>query len=211
MTIVDSVLDEHYRCDEKSLAMRFAGLLNREARDLAAAGADVVQFDEPCFNVYLDKVRAWGIEALEAALDGLACTTAIHICYSYGIPRVLAWKKANTEWDQYAVTLPLLAKSRVRQVSVECAASGVDVALLAAAGGKDVLLGVIDVGTEEVESPELVAARIKKALPYVGPESLYPCTDCGLVPRSRQAARRKLRALVEGARLVRRELEAARR
>lgn len=211
MTIVDSVLDEYYRSDEKSLAMRFAALLNAEARDLAAGGADVLQLDEPCFNIYLDKVQAWGIEALERAIEGVSCATAIHICYSYGIPRVLAWKKQNVEWEQYAVTLPLLARTGINQVSVECAASGVDVAMLAEARGKDVLLGVIDVGTEEVESPELVATRIRKALPYVAPERLFPCTDCGLVPRSRQAARGKLKALAEGARLVRRELEAAKR
>lgn len=206
MTIVDTTLDEHYRGDEESLAMRFAGLLNAEARALAAAGADVIQFDEPCFSIYLDKVKTWGIRALEAAIAGVTCTTAIHICYSYGIPRVLAWKKQNTEWGQYGVTLPLLRETRIGQISVECAASGVDVAVLEEARGKDVLLGVIDVGTEEVESPELVATRIRKALPYVEPGRLFPCTDCGLVPRSRQAARAKLRALVEGARVVRREL-----
>ena len=206
MTIVDTTLDEHYRGDEESLAMRFAGLLNAEARALAAAGADVIQFDEPCFSIYLDKVKGWGIRALEAAIAGVTCTTAVHICYSYGIPRVLAWKKQNTEWGQYGVTLPLLRETRIDQISVECAASGVDVAVLEEARGKDVLLGVIDVGTEEVESPELVATRIRKALPYVEPGRLFPCTDCGLVPRSRQAARAKLRALVEGARVVRREL-----
>ena len=206
MTMVDTTLDEHYGQDEESLAMRFAALLNAEARDLAVAGAAVIQFDEPCFNIYLDKVKAWGIRALEAAIEGVSCTTAIHICYSYGIPRVLAWKKANTEWGQYAVTLPLLRETRIDQISVECAASGVDVALLAEARGKDILLGVIDVGTEEVESPALVAERIRKALPHVEPGRLFPCTDCGLVPRSRQAARAKLRALVEGAQMVRREL-----
>ncbi|PYM49892.1 MAG: methionine synthase [Candidatus Rokuibacteriota bacterium] len=208
MTMVDTTLDEHYGQDEESLAMRLAALLNAEARDLAAAGAAVIQFDEPCFNIYLDKVKAWGIRALEAAIEGVSCTTAIHICYSYGIPRVLAWKKANTEWGQYAVTLPLLRETRIDQISVECAASGVDVALLAEARGKDILLGVIDVGTEEVESPALVAERIRKALPHVEPGRLFPCTDCGLVPRSRQAARAKLRALVEGAQMVRRELGA---
>jgi 5-methyltetrahydropteroyltriglutamate--homocysteine methyltransferase len=206
MTLVDTTLDEHYRSDEESLALRFAALLNAEARALAAAGADVIQFDEPCFNIYLDKVKAWGLRALEAAIEGVTCTTAIHICYSYGIPRVLAWKKRNTEWGQYAVTLPLLSESRINQVSVECAASGVDVALLAGVRGKDVLLGVIDVGTEEIESPALVAERIRKALPYVEPGRLFPCTDCGLVPRTRQTARAKLHALVEGSRLVRREL-----
>ncbi len=208
MTMVDTTLDEHYGQDEESLAMRFAALLNAEARDLAAAGAAVIQFDEPCFNIYLDKVKAWGIRALEAAIEGVSCTTAIHICYSYGIPRVLAWKKANTEWGQYAVTLPLLRETRIDQISVECAASGVDVALLAEARGKDILLGVIDVGTEEVESSDLVAERIRKALSYVDPGRLFPCTDCGLVPRSRESARAKLRALVEGAQMVRRELGA---
>lgn len=206
MTLVDTTLDEHYRCDEERLAMRFAALLNSEARALAAAGADVVQFDEPCFNIYLDKVKAWGIRALEAAIEGVQCTTAVHICYSYGIPRVLAWKRKNSEWGQYGVTLPLLRETRIDQISVECAASKVDVAVLEGARGKDVLLGVIDVGTEDVESPGLVADRIKKALPYVDPGHLFPCTDCGMVPRSRQAARAKLRALAAGAELVRREL-----
>jgi 5-methyltetrahydropteroyltriglutamate--homocysteine methyltransferase len=208
VTLVDTTLDEHYRGDEETLAMRFAALLNAEARDLAAAGADVIQFDEPCFNIYLDKVKAWGIRALEAAIEGVTCKTAIHICYSYGIPRVLAWKRRNTEWGQYAVTLPLLRETRVDQIGVECAASGVDVAVLGEARGKDVLLGVIDVGTDEVEPPALVAERIRKALPYVDPGRMYPCTDCGLVPRRRQAALAKLRALVEGAQLVRRELGA---
>ncbi|HMB32908.1 MAG TPA: methionine synthase, partial [Methylomirabilota bacterium] len=206
MTMVDTTLDEHYRCDEETLAMHFAGVLNAEARALAAVGADVVQFDEPCFNIYLDKVKAWGIRALEAAITGVNCTTTIHICYSYGIPRVLAWKKQNTEWGQYGVTLPLLRETRINQISVECAASGVDVAVLEGAQGKDILLGVIDVGTEEVETPALVASRIRKALPYVDPGRLFPCTDCGLVPRTRGAARAKLSALVEGTRIIRREL-----
>jgi 5-methyltetrahydropteroyltriglutamate--homocysteine methyltransferase len=210
MTIVDSTLDEYHRQDEQTLAMRWAELLNAEARDLADAGADVIQLDEPCFNIYLDKVERWGVEALERALDGVPCTTAVHICYSYGIPRVLEWKARNTDWGQYGATLPLLRRSRVRQISIECAASRVDVAVLAEAGDKDVLLGVIDVGTETVETPELVAARIRAALPYVPPDRLYPCTDCGLVPRSRAAARGKLRALAAGAALVRRELLTAR-
>ena len=206
MTMVDTTLDEYYGCDEETLAMRFAGALNAEVRALAAAGADVIQFDEPCFNIYLDKVKAWGILALETAIAGVTCTTTIHICYSYGIPRVLAWKKQNTEWGQYAVTLPLLRETRIDQISVECAASGVDAAVLEGARGKDLLVGVIDVGTDEVETPELVASRIRKALPYVDPARLYPCTDCGLVPRTRAAARGKLAALVEGTRIVRREL-----
>jgi 5-methyltetrahydropteroyltriglutamate--homocysteine methyltransferase len=206
MTTIDSLLDEHYHTDEQTLAMRFAVLLNAEARLLAEAGADVVQFDEPCFNIYLDKVQAWGIEALERCVDGVAATTAVHICYGYGVPGVLAWKTKNQEWGHYGVTLPLLAQSHVDQVSVETAASGVDVSVLGELKGKDVLVGVIDVGTEEIETPELVAERIRRALPYVPAERLYPCTDCGLVPRSRAAASGKLQALAAGAALVRAEL-----
>src|SRR5215813_7170527 len=206
MTLVDSTVDEYYREDAKTLAFRWATLLNAEARDLAAAGASVIQFDEPCFTAFPHEVEAWGMEALEAAAAGVSCKTAVHICYSYGIPAVLEWKARNTNWDQYTAILPLLAKSSIRQVSVECAASKVDVSVLAAAGDLDVLLGVIDVGTETVETPEEVAARIRAALPYVAPERLFPCTDCGLVPRSRGAALAKLRALAEGTAIVRREL-----
>ena len=207
MTIVDSSLDEHYGTDEKTLAMHFAEILNAEALMLQDAGADVIQFDEPCFNIYLDKVEAWGIETLERCMQGVTAKKGVHICYGYGTDAVLQWKTQNQEWGHYSVSLPLLAKSSVDQVSVECAASGVDPALLAALGGKDVLIGVIDVGTEEIETPDLVADRIRAALPYVSPEHLYPCTDCGMVPRSRAAAEGKMRALAAGAAIVRGELE----
>jgi 5-methyltetrahydropteroyltriglutamate--homocysteine methyltransferase len=206
MTIVDSVADEHYGADRKTLAMRFARALNAEAREIAAAGADVIQFDEPCFNIYIDEVEAWGIEVLEQSIEGVAARKAVHICYGYGTPAVLAWKTKNTDWGHYGVTLPLLAKSSVDQVSVECAGSGVDVSVLRELEGKDVLLGAINVGTEEVESPDVVAARIRGALTYVPAERLYPCTDCGLVPRSRDASRGKMRALAAGAAIVRAEL-----
>jgi 5-methyltetrahydropteroyltriglutamate--homocysteine methyltransferase len=206
MTIVDSVADEHYGADRKTLAMRFARALNAEARELAAAGADIVQFDEPCFNIYLDDVEAWGIDALEQCMDGVTARRAVHICYGYGTPAVLAWKTKNTDWGHYGVTLPLLAKSSVDQVSVECAGSGVDVSVLRELGGKDVLLGAINVGTEDVETPEVVADRIRRALEHVPASQLYPCTDCGLVPRSREASRGKMRALATGAAIVRTEL-----
>jgi 5-methyltetrahydropteroyltriglutamate--homocysteine methyltransferase len=206
MTIVDSVLDEHYGEDARALALRFAELLNAEARDLAAAGADVVQFDEPCFNVYVDKVKEWGIAALERAMAGVAAKKAVHICYGYGTPAVLAWKSRNRDWGQYAATLPRLADSSVDQVSVELAASGVDPSVLGVLRGKDVLIGVIDVGTEEVETAARVAERIRAALPYVAPERLLPCTDCGMVPRSRAAASGKMRALAAGAAIVRAEV-----
>jgi 5-methyltetrahydropteroyltriglutamate--homocysteine methyltransferase len=208
MTIADSVADEFYGEDMQSLAMRFAAILRAEARALVEAGADIVQFDEPCFNIYVKEVEAWGIEALELAMDGISTTKAVHICYGYGTPLVLAWKAANREWGHYGVTLPLLAKSTVDQVSVECAGSGVDVAVLAALNGKDVLLGVIDVGTEDIETPELVADRIRSALRYVPAAHLWPCTDCGLVPRSRSAAAGKMRALAAGSALVKTEIGA---
>ena len=207
MTIADTVADEHYGTDRKTLAMRFARILNEEARDLAAAGADIVQFDEPCFNIYLEDVEAWGIEVLEQCMDGVAARKAVHICYGYGTPTVNAWKSQNTDWGHYHVTLPLLARSSVDQVSVECASSGVDLAVLGELTGKDVLFGAVGVATDDVEGPSVVADRIRAALRHVAPEHLLPCTDCGLVPRSRSAARGKMRALAEGADLVRRELE----
>jgi 5-methyltetrahydropteroyltriglutamate--homocysteine methyltransferase len=206
MTIADSVADEYYGVDQKTLAMRFADILSAEARALVEAGADVIQIDEPCFNIYLDDVEAWGVEALERCLNGVGVTRAVHICYGYGTPLVIAWKSRNTDWGHYGVTLPLLARSSVDQVSVECAASGVDLSVLAALAGKDVLLGVIDVGTDEVESPQVVAGRIRRGLEHVPAARLFPCTDCGLVPRSRAAARGKMRALADGAALVRAEL-----
>jgi 5-methyltetrahydropteroyltriglutamate--homocysteine methyltransferase len=211
MTIVDSVADEYYGADRKTLAMKFASILNAEARELSAAGADVIQFDEPCFNIFLDEVEAWGIEALEACMDCVSATRAIHICYGYGTPTVLAWKTRNTDWGHYGVTFPLLARSSVNQVSVECAASGVDLAVLRELGDKGVMFGAINVGTEEVESADTVANRLRGALQHVPPERLFPCTDCGLVPRSREASRGKMRALAQGAAIVRAEVSSTTR
>jgi 5-methyltetrahydropteroyltriglutamate--homocysteine methyltransferase len=203
MTIVDTIADEHYR-DRAALAMAFARVLNAEARDLAAAGADVIQLDEPAFNVYMDDVAAWGIEALHRAIDGLTCRTAVHICYGYGIKANNDWKQTlGSEWRQYEQTFPLLARSRIDQVSLECANSRVPLSLLGLLEGKDVLVGVVDVATNTVETPEQVAATIRAALRYVPAERLYPCTNCGMVPLPRDVARGKLRALGAGARLVR--------
>jgi 5-methyltetrahydropteroyltriglutamate--homocysteine methyltransferase len=209
MTIVDTLADEHYR-DRPRLALEFARLINEEARDLAAAGLDVLQLDEPAFNVYMDDVAAWGIEALHRAIDGLArLKTAVHICYGYGIKANVDWKRTlGDEWRQYEKTFPLLAQSRIDQVSLECANSRVPLSLLGLLKGKDVLVGCIDVATPEVETPERVAAVIRRALDYVPPERLYPCTNCGMVPLPREVARGKLGALGAGARLVRRELGA---
>jgi 5-methyltetrahydropteroyltriglutamate--homocysteine methyltransferase len=208
MTMVDTLYDDHYRSREK-LAREFAAILNQEARELERAGADVIQFDEPAFNVYMDEVRDWGVSTLEAAAAGLKCKTAVHICYGYGIKANNDWKKTlGSEWRQYESTFPLLAKSRIDQVSLECANSHVPLDLLALLKGKDVMVGAIDVASDAVESPEQVASTIRAAMKFVPAEKLYPCTNCGMVPLARDVAAGKLRALAAGATLVRREMGA---
>jgi 5-methyltetrahydropteroyltriglutamate--homocysteine methyltransferase len=202
MTTADTLADEHYG-NRRALAADLARVLNEEALELAENGCDIVQFDEPCFNIYLDDVEDWGIRLLEAAAKGVTAKRAVHICYGYGIPVVLAWKTKNTDWSHYGRTLPLLATSSIDQISVECAASGVDPSVLGLARGKDLMVGVIDVGSDEIEPAETVAKRIRVAMEYVPPDRLFPCTDCGMVPRTRAAARGKMRALAEGARIVR--------
>jgi len=208
MTMVDTLHDAHYGSREK-LAWAFAEILNEEARAIAAAGVDVIQFDEPAFNVYFDEVRVWGIAALERAAAGVGCKTAVHICYGYGIKANIDWKQSlGSEWRQYEQTFPLLAASAIDQVSLECARSHVPIDLLALLPGKDVLVGAIDVATERVESPDEVAEVLRAALRFVPADRLYPCTNCGMVPLTREVARDKLRALGAGAGLVRRELAA---
>jgi 5-methyltetrahydropteroyltriglutamate--homocysteine methyltransferase len=202
MTTADTLADEYYG-NRRTLAAEVAKVLNEEALELAENGCNIIQFDEPCFNIYLDDVEEWGIRTLEEAARGVQAKTAVHICYGYGVPQVLQWKTRNTDWSQYWRTLPLLRTSTINMISVECAASGVDPAVLAEARGKELMVGVIDVGTEEVETAETVAARIRTALQYVDADRLYPCTDCGMVPRSRAAARGKMKALADGAWMVR--------
>ena len=208
MTIVDTIADMHYG-DRVALAMAFAALLNQEARALEADGVDVIQFDEPAFNVYMDAVTEWGVAALERAAEGLACTTAVHICYGYGIQANIDWKGTlGSEWRQYEATFPVLARSRIDQVSLECRNSHVPMALLRLLAGKDVLVGVIDVATERVETPEEVADTIAEALSFVPPERLFPCTNCGMAPMRRAVAEAKLAALGAGAALARRRFAA---
>jgi len=203
MTIVDTIADRHYG-DKATLAMALAELLNQEARALEADGVDVIQFDEPAFNVYMDDVSAWGIEALHRAIEGLICTTAVHICYGYGIKANLDWKQTlGDEWRQYEAIFPALAKSRIDQVSLECANSHVPMHLIKLLDGKDVMVGVIDVASDTVETPEQVADTIKEALKYVDRARLYPCTNCGMAPMSREIALAKLKALGAGAELAR--------
>jgi 5-methyltetrahydropteroyltriglutamate--homocysteine methyltransferase len=211
MTIVDTLADEHYG-DKQSLAMAFAALLNEEARELAAIGVNVIQFDEPAFNVYMDEVAQWGIVALHRAAQGLDCKTAVHICYGYGIKANIDWKSTlGAEWRQYEVIFPALAASRIDQVSVECAGANVPVDLLRLLKGKDVLLGAIDVASERIETPEEIAGTIERALSFVPPERLYPCTNCGMAPMDRSVAIGKLAALSAGAALARERFGSQRR
>ena len=206
MTIVDTIADQHYG-DRVKMAFAFAELLNEEAKELQAIGIDVVQFDEPAFNVYMDQVREWGIEALHKCIEGLTCTTAVHICYGYGIKANNDWKQTlGGEWRQYQDTFPHLARSRIDQISLECANSKVPIDLIGLLDGKDVMVGCIDVASDKVETKEEVAATIRKAMEFVEPTKLYPCTNCGMAPMRRDLARAKLHALEQGAALVREEL-----
>ena len=207
MTIIDTIADRFYG-DRVKMAMRFAELLNEEARELEDLGCDVIQFDEPAFNVYMDEAREWGVAALERAAQGLTCATAVHICYGYGIKANIDWKSSlGAEWTQYEKIFPALAQSKIGQVSLECINSRVPVRLLGLLKGKDVLLGAIDVANDQAETPERVAEVLKSALPYVAPEKLFPCTNCGMAPMDRKLSRDKLKALVAGASLLRAELK----
>ena len=202
MTIVDTVADRHYG-DRVKMAMAFAELLNQEARALQADGVDIVQFDEPAFNVYMAEAAEWGVKALERAAEGLTCKTAVHICYGYGIQANIDWKKGlGHEWRQYELVFPALAASSIDQVSLECIHSHVPPELMALLEGKEVMVGVIDVASDQVETAEEVAVTIGRALRYVPPHRLIACTNCGMAPMDRAVAEAKLRALVEGAALA---------
>jgi 5-methyltetrahydropteroyltriglutamate--homocysteine methyltransferase len=203
MTIADTVADDHYG-DKVKMAFAFADLLNREARALEADGVDVIQFDEPAFNVFMTEVQVWGIEALHRAIDGLKCTTAVHICYGYGIKANIDWKNTlGQEWRQYEKIFPALAKSRIGQVSLECINSRVPLKLLSLLEGKDVLVGVIDVATDEIETPEQIANVIGEVSKYIPKERVIACTNCGMAPMRREIAEAKLKALGAGVALAR--------
>ena len=202
MTMVDTLKDEHYG-DRPTLAMVFAEILNEEARAMAAAGVDVIQFDEPAFNVFLDEVAGWGIEALERAIAGVEAVTAVHICYGYGVKANIDWKHGlGPEWRQYETTFPVLADSSVDQVSLEIAGSHVPLDVLDLLGDKSVQAGVIDVATDRVESPEEVAATIERVAEHMPLDRVVASTNCGMVPLSRAVARPKMAVLAQGAALV---------
>jgi 5-methyltetrahydropteroyltriglutamate--homocysteine methyltransferase len=210
MTIVDTVADRFYGEGQEgriAMAMAFAELLNQEALALQADGIDIIQFDEPAFNVYMEDAADWGVKALERAAQGLSCTTAVHICYGYGIQANVDWKNTlGHEWRQYEKVFPALAKSSINQVSLECFHSHVPMDLIALLKGKDVMVGVIDVASDVIETPEEVADTIGKALQFVSKEHLFPCTNCGLAPMSRDVAWKKLQALAKGAALARQRM-----
>jgi 5-methyltetrahydropteroyltriglutamate--homocysteine methyltransferase len=206
MTICDTIADAHYG-RRPDMAMAFAEILNQEARELEAAGVDVIQFDEPAFNVFMADVKEWGIAALHRAIEGLRCTTAVHICYGYGIEANIRWKQTlGSEWRQYEEIFPALNASRIGQISLECANSHVPLSLLGLLKDKDVLLGAIDVASHEIETPERVAEVIRQAMAHVDAARLLPCTNCGLAPLPREIAIGKLRALGAGAALVRQQI-----
>lgn len=209
MTMIDTLYDGHYKSREK-LAWEFATILNQEAKELEAAGVDIIQFDEPAFNVFFDEVNDWGIATLERAIEGLKCETAVHICYGYGIKANTDWKKTlGSEWRQYEESFPKLQKSKIDIVSLECQNSHVPMDLIELIRGKKVMVGAIDVATNEIETPEQVANTLRKALQFVDADKLYPCTNCGMTPLSRQVARGKLQALSAGAEIVRQEILSA--
>ncbi|MSP95374.1 MAG: methionine synthase [Alphaproteobacteria bacterium] len=206
MTICDTIADAHYgrRAD---MAMAFARILNEEARELAELGVDVVQLDEPAFNAFMDEVKEWGVAALDEAVKGIDCKTAVHICYGYGIDANIKWKETlGSEWRQYEEIFPALNRSRVNQVSLECAGSKVPMSLIALLKDKEIMVGAIDVATNKVETPQEVASVLRSAMKYAGVERIYPCTNCGLAPLPRDVAAGKLKALGAGAALLRKEL-----
>ncbi|WP_273779292.1 methionine synthase [Acinetobacter sp. GSS19] len=208
MTMIDTLYDGHYKSREK-LAWEFAKILNQEALELEAAGVDIIQFDEPAFNVFFDEVNDWGIATLERALAGLKCETAVHICYGYGIKANTDWKKTlGSEWRQYEEVFPKLQKSKIDIVSLECHNSRVPMELIELIRGKKVMVGAIDVATDVIETAEEVADTLRKALQFVDADKLYPSSNCGMAPLSRQVARGKLNALSAGAEIIRRELSA---
>ena len=206
MTICDTIANAHYST-RAEMAMAFADILNAEAKKLEAAGIDLIQFDEPAFNVFMEDVKEWGIDALHRATEGLSCTTAVHICYGYGIEENLRWKETlGSEWRQYEEIFPALNDSRIDQVSLECADSQVPLSLMGLLKNKGLMVGVVAVTPDRVETPDQVADTIRAAMAYVDAERLYPCTNCGMAPVPYDVALAKIKSLAAGADLVRKTL-----
>lgn len=206
MTMIDTLYDRHYKSREK-LAWEFATILNQEARELEAAGVDIIQFDEPAFNVFFDDVKDWGVAVLERAAEGLRAETVVHICYGYGIKANTDWKATlGAEWRQYETSFPLLQRSAIDTISLESHHSQVPLDLIELIRGKKVMLGAIDVASQAIETPEEVADTLRNALRFVDADKLIPSTNCGLAPLPRDVAHGKLCALSAGADILREEL-----
>src|ERR1700760_4252834 len=206
MTIIDTIADRYYG-DRVKMAFAFADLHNQEANAFQADGVDVIQFDEPAFNVYMDEVRDWGIKALEKAAEGLTCATAVHICYGYGIKANTDWKQTlGNQWRQYEETFPSIDNSSIQQVAIECRNSKVPLELLGLLKGKVVQAGVIDVASDTVETAEDVVATIEAVPKFVAKSAITPTTNCGMAPMRRDIAEAKLMALGAGAKLARQRL-----
>jgi len=206
MTMIDTLYDGHYK-SRAELAMVLADILNQEAKELAAVGVDIIQFDEPAFNVFIDEVDEWGVPALNRAVEGLSCESAVHICYGYGIKANTDWKKTlGSEWRHYEKTFPSLQKSNVDIISLEYQNSNVPMELMQLIRGKKIMVGAIDVATHTIETPEEVADTLRNALQFVDADKLYPCTNCGMAPLPRKVAQQKLKALHDGAAILRNEL-----
>ncbi|MAX50999.1 MAG: 5-methyltetrahydropteroyltriglutamate--homocysteine methyltransferase [Methylophaga sp.] len=206
MTMIDTLYDGHYKSREK-LAWEFAKILNQEAKELEAAGVDIIQFDEPAFNVFFDEVNDWGMATLERAVEGLTCETAVHICYGYGIKANTDWKKTlGSEWRQYEAIFPKLQQSSLDMISLECHNSHVPMELIELIRGKKIMVGAIDVASSSIETADEVANTLRQALQFVDAENLYPCTNCGMAPLPRDLALGKLKALSAGADIIRNEL-----
>ena len=206
MTIIDTLADSHYG-DRVKMAYAFAELLNEEARALEADGVNMIQFDEPAFNVFMEEVPVWGIQALERAAQGLKCATAVHICYGYGIKANVDWKETlGSEWRQYEDIFPAIAKSSIQQVAIECRNSKVPLKLLALLKGKKIQAGVIDVASDTVETPEDVCKVIDDVSKFGDKADIIATTNCGMAPMRRDIAEAKLMALGAGAELARQRL-----
>ncbi|WP_038949936.1 methionine synthase [Bradyrhizobium genomosp. III] len=206
MTIIDTIADRYYG-DRVKMAFAFAELLNEEARALQADGVDLVQFDEPAFNVYMDEVNDWGIKALERAAQGLTCATAVHICYGYGIKANTDWKETlASQWRQYEQIFPAIDASPIQQVAIECRNSKVPLDLLALLKNKIVQAGVIDVASDTVETAEDVVKVIDAVSKFVPKSNIIATTNCGMAPMRREIAEAKLMALGAGAALAREKL-----
>ena len=206
MTIIDTIADRYYG-DRVKMAFAFAELLNEEAKALQADGVDLVQFDEPAFNVYMDEVNDWGIKALERAAQGLTCATAVHICYGYGIKANTDWKETlGAQWRQYEQIFPAIDASPIQQVAIECRNSKVPLDLLALLKSKIVQAGVIDVASDTVETAEDVVQVIDAVSKFVPKSNIIATTNCGMAPMRREIAEAKLKALGDGAKLARQRL-----